>query len=93
MLDEKDPISNSYNLEVSSCGLERHLREINHFEAAKCKQIEIKLYTHYEGRKSYTGKVVNVTNEVVTILDDSDVEINLDFSNISSAKILFNWEE
>ena len=30
LLDVKDPIVTSYNLEVSSCGLERHLRELNH---------------------------------------------------------------
>ena len=43
-LDEKDPISSAYNLEVSSCGLERHLREIKHFEWAVGKNISIKLY-------------------------------------------------
>ena len=37
-LDEIDPIETPYMLEVSSCGLERHLRSIKHFEAAKRKK-------------------------------------------------------
>lgn len=93
LLDEKDPISTAYNLEVSSCGLERHLREVKHYENAIDKQAEFKLYTQFKGNKSYTGKIIKVSNEAVTILDDSTNQITLDLSNISSAKILFNWEE
>ena len=93
VLDEKDPISTAYNLEISSCGLERHLRERKHFEAAINKQVEFKLYTQFEGSKLYTGKLMKVTNEAVTILDDNENEIKIELSNISSAKILFNWEE
>lgn len=93
MLDEKDPISTAYNLEVSSCGLERRLREVKHFEEAIGKNVELKLFTTLEGSKIYSGKLIKVTNEAVTVLDDSEKEINISLSNISSAKILFNWEE
>lgn len=93
LLDEKDPISTAYNLEVSSCGLERHLREIEHFESAIGKNIELKLFTQYEGNKSYVGRLEKVTNEAVIILDDNEKEVTISLSNISSAKILFDWEE
>ena len=43
-LDEIDPITSAYNLEVSSCGLERHLREPKHFKWAISKNIMVKLY-------------------------------------------------
>ncbi|MBQ9314787.1 MAG: ribosome maturation factor RimP [Clostridia bacterium] len=93
MLDKKDPIATSYNLEVSSCGLERHLREVKHFEAAIGKKIELKLYTQCEGSKLFIGEIVKVNDETITILDDNGNEITIDLSNVSSAKILFNWEE
>lgn len=93
LLDEKDPISTAYNLEVSSCGLERHLREIEHFESAIGKNIELKLFKQYEGNKSYVGRLEKVTNEAVIILDDNEKEVTISLSNISSAKILFDWEE
>lgn len=93
MLDEKDPISTSYNLEVSSCGMERHLREMKHFESAIGKNIELKLFTQIEGKKLYSGKLENVKDEAVTIIDDSKKERTISLNDVSSAKILFNWEE
>ena len=50
MLDEVDPISTQYNLEVSSCGLERHLREIEHYEAAIDKNVEVKFFKAIDGQ-------------------------------------------
>lgn len=93
ILDEKDPISSAYNLEVSSCGLERNLREIKHFESAIGKRAEFKLFKQLNNNKSYTGEIKKVTNESVIILDDNNSEVVLYLSDISSAKTLFNWEE
>lgn len=92
LLDEKDPIVDSYHLEVSSCGLERHLREVKHFQAAVGQRIEVKLFTTFAGRKSYEGELQTVTEETITILQEKEV-VNIPISNISSAKILYNWEE
>ncbi len=92
MLDEKDPISMQYTLEVSSCGLERNLREKKHFEMAINKNVELRLYKSLNKEKVIAGKLLKVTDEFVTLEMDSS-EINVDLSNISSAKILFNWEE
>lgn len=93
MLDEKDPISTSYSLEVSSCGLERHLREVKHYEAAIGKNIEVKLYKAVNSNKQIEGKVIKVNGEEVSIKTEDDEEISLNLTDISSAKILFNWEE
>ncbi len=92
VLDEKDPISMQYNLEVSSCGLERNLREKKHYEMAIDKNIEIKLYKALNGDKLLTGKLLKVSDEDVTIYTNGN-EIRINLSDISSAKILFNWEE
>ena len=93
MLDEKDPISTSYSLEVSSCGLERHLREVKHYEAAIGKNIEIKLYKAVNGNKQIEGELTKINGEEVTIKTEDNEEISLNLTDISSAKILFNWEE
>ena len=47
-LDEVDPIENAYVLEVSSCGLERHLRDEKQFKVAIGKKIEVKLFKALE---------------------------------------------
>ena len=93
MLDEKDPIATAYHLEISSCGMEKHLREKKHFESAIGEQVELKLYTPIEKSKLFVGKLINVTDENVTIVDEHEKETVLPFSNVSSAKILYNWEE
>ena len=92
VLDEKDPISMQYNLEVSSCGLERNLREKKHFEMAIDKDVEIKLYKELSGKKIHIGKLIKVSDGDITI-NSNGSEIIISLSDISSAKILFNWEE
>lgn len=92
MLDEVDPISTQYNLEVSSCGLERHLREIEHYEAAIDKNIELNLFKPVNGKKQISGILTDANNGVITVtLENEKIELKID--DVSSAKILFNWEE
>ena len=91
-LDEIDPISTQYNLEVSSCGLERHLREEEHYRAAIGKNVELNFFKPVNGQKQVSGILINSNNEVITIaLDNEEIEVKID--DISSAKILFNWED
>lgn len=92
LLDENDPITTSYSLEVSSCGLERHLREKTHFEKAIGKNIEIKFYKPINGEKSIVGELLKINENVIFLkVNEENVEVN--FSDMSSAKILFDWEE
>lgn len=93
LLDEKDPISTAYNLEVSSCGLERHMREEKHYEAAKGKKAELKLFTPLDGSKSYIGIIQKVSPKSITILAEDGTEKEIAIANIASAKTLFDWEE
>lgn len=91
-LDEIDPIETPYMLEVSSCGLERHLRSNEHFEAAIGKEIEVKFFKQVEKNKSLIGTLLKVNDDSIN-LNSEDKEYEIEISNISSAKILYNWEE
>ncbi|MBR3887743.1 MAG: ribosome maturation factor RimP [Clostridia bacterium] len=91
-LDEADPIPTSYSLEVSSCGLERRLREPRHYEAAKGKQITLSLFKPVKKKRSYEGLLNDVKEEEIIITSENE-DIEIAFADISSAKILFNWEE
>ena len=92
-LDRVDPIEAAYLLEVSSCGLERHLREIKHFKAAINKNIEIKLYKTINKNKVFSGILKEVTDAEIIICTDENTEEIINLDNISNAKILYNWEE
>ncbi len=91
-LDEVDPIDTPYMLEVSSCGLERHLREEKHYALAIGKEIEIKFFKPFEKKKSLIGVLLSCENGKIKLKsEEKDYEINI--NDISSAKILYNWEE
>lgn len=91
-LDEVDPIETPYVLEVSSCGLERHLRSTKHFETAVGKEIELKFFKAIEKKKSLTGVLESIEDNNIK-LKTEDKEYNINLDDISSAKILYNWEE
>ena len=55
LLDEADPISEAYILEVSSPGIERELKTPMHVEACEGWDVEIKLYAPKNGSKAFRG--------------------------------------
>ncbi len=91
-LDEVDPIESSYVLEVSSCGLERHLRSKEHFESAIGKDIEIKFFKPFEKKKELVGVLENVDEDTIKLkTEEKTYEVFID--DISSAKIIYHWED
>jgi len=77
-LDEYDPIKESYSLEVSSSGLERHLKTEKDFERCKNEEVEIKLFKPVEGKKIFTGKLNGLCeNKIkITMQDNRTMEFN-----------------
>ncbi len=55
VLDEADPISEAYILEVSSPGIERELKTPEHIDACEGWDVEVKLYAPKEGAKVFRG--------------------------------------
>ncbi len=55
VLDEADPISESYVLEVSSPGIERELKYPEHIDACEGWDVEVKLYAPRNGSKLFRG--------------------------------------
>src|SRR6056297_1211417 len=56
-LDEVDPITQEYFLEVSSPGIERVLKKDKDLTRFKGSNISIKLFTKYEDKKQFIGKL------------------------------------
>jgi len=55
LLDQHDPIAESYYLEVSSPGLERPLRRPQDFARFAGSEAVVKLYAPLDGKKEYCG--------------------------------------
>ena len=72
IIDEADPIDVSYYLEVCSPGIERELTRSRHYEESLGKQVRLKLYRAYDGKKEITGTLEDVTEENVTLVTEGN---------------------
>ena len=67
ILDEADPIPESYVFEVGSAGAERELKRTSDFEQFIGSDVEVKLYQPYEGRKTLVGTLEEYTDGNITV--------------------------
>lgn len=68
VLDEEDPIPESYRFEVCSAGLERVLKRPSDFERFIGAKVLVKLYKPLNGSKEYPGVLTGYQEGDVTIL-------------------------
>ena len=66
-LDELDFIDRSYNLEVSSPGLDRELIRESDFVRFAGREVEVKTYQQIEGSKNFEGTLVAKQDDIVII--------------------------
>ena len=67
ILDEADPIPESYVFEVGSAGAERELKRPSDFRQFMGHEVEVKLYKPLKGRKTYVGTLAAYEDGAVTI--------------------------
>ena len=67
ILDEKDPIPDSYHFEVCSAGLERALKRPGDFERFMGSAITVKLYRPRNGLKEFPGILRGYEDGRVTV--------------------------
>lgn len=85
-LDEVDPITDRYTLEVSSPGLERVLRTPAHFAGAVGSEVTVKTVPGTEGDRRVAGTLVAADETTITV---GDRTIALDA--IEKARTTFAW--
>ena len=67
LLDEVDPIKQSYILEVSSPGLERPLKKDSDFKRFKGEEVEVRLFQPLNGKKIYEGILLGLIEDKISI--------------------------
>ncbi len=78
MLDEADPIPDSYIFEVGSAGAERELKRPSDFEQFIGSEVEVRLYKPLDGKKSFIGKL--------SAYNDGSIEITTGDNTMSFSK-------
>lgn len=87
LLDVTPPMSGEYRLEVSSPGIERRLKTLDHFKQSVGEKALINLI----GKEKFEGEILEVVGEEITLLTDDNGEQKIPFRSISKAKTYFQW--
>ena len=67
LLDEADPIPDSYIFEVASAGAERELKRPSDFEAFLGSEVEVRTYKPINGQKVFVGTLEKYEDGAVTL--------------------------
>ncbi|MDQ0972693.1 ribosome maturation factor RimP [Bacillus niacini] len=89
-LDELDPITQNYFLEVSSPGAERPLKKAKDFEKAIGKNVFIKTYEPIDGEKGFEGKLLDYDGQTVKVeikIKTRKKIIEIPFEKVASARL------
>lgn len=90
-LDEKDPITSAYFLEVSSPGLDRPLKTDKDFNRNIGKDIDINLYSSFNDKKKYEGRLVEFNQNSISIVDEEGNEIEIPREAVSVVKLALKF--
>ncbi len=74
LLDEADPITQSYFLSVSSPGIDRPLKKERDFERSLNKEIVVKLYAPQDKKKEFIGTLLRFDADAFTIVEKNGKE-------------------
>lgn len=86
ILDVEEPMGGEYTLEVSSPGIERKLKNKEHFKASVGEKVKIKDFA----TETYRGELLFADDEKIVIKTEfGDEEITYD--NILAAATYFEW--
>ena len=91
LLDEADPIEESYLLEVSSPGIERELSRAEHFEACAGEEVEIRLFAPVEGSKVWRGVLVGLNEQNHIVIETAGGQMIFDPTAVSRVKTVFDF--
>ena len=86
ILDEKDPIPDSYSFEVCSAGLERELKRPSDFAQFLGSPVTVKLYQPKNGLKEQPGVLIAYENGAVTIRQ-GETEVRFEKSEVAQVRL------
>jgi len=73
VMDVEDPISQVYNLEVSSPGMDRPVFTLEQYQSLAGNIIDVRLRMAFDGRRKFKGQLIGVEQEdIVLRVDDNE---------------------
>lgn len=87
VMDVEDPITVTYNLEVSSPGLERPLFNAVHYQQFIGEEVSLVLRIATQNRRKWQGIIKSVADEMITVTVEGSDEV-FALSNIQKANLV-----
>jgi ribosome maturation factor RimP len=91
LLDGEDTFDGPYTLEVSSPGLERRLRRVEHYRKSLGREVVVKTAEAVDGARSHRGILRDIDDNTVVVTVD-DVDRTIPLSTVTRARTVFRWE-
>jgi len=90
LLDINEPMHDKYSLEVSSPGIERKLKTLNHFICSVGDNVKIKEHS----TQIIQGKLIKVNDDETMNIQDENGNIQMvKFGDILSASTYYEWKK
>lgn len=86
ILDVNEPMGGIYNLEVSSPGIERRLRKVQHYKGSVGELVRVKDIS----TDIYKGKLLSADDEKIVIETEFGQE-SIEYDSILSASTYYEW--
>ena len=91
MLDEADPIDESYYLEVTSPGIEREIKTDEHIEMCTGEKVEVKLYAPRNNSKNFVGILQGFDEDGKIIIGVGDEIVAFEKNEIAKMHTVFDF--
>jgi ribosome maturation factor RimP len=80
-------IREQYALEVSSPGVQRPLTKPEHFRRYLGRRAKVRTRGEHQGRRTFTGELINATEDAVTVAADSGV-VSIAYADIHRSNLV-----
>ena len=90
MLDEADPIDESYYLEVTSPGIEREIKTEAHIAMCQGEKVELKLYAPKNNSKTFTGILVGLSDGKI-VIDCNGENVEFEKNEVAKMHTVFDF--
>ena len=91
VLDEADPITDSYHLEVSSPGIERELKTAAHIAACVGETVEARLFAPLQGSRVHRGTLIGLNDEGAVVIAVGEGQLALPRASVSRLTTVYEF--
>jgi ribosome maturation factor RimP len=91
VLDEADPITDSYHLEVSSPGIERELKTPEHIAACLGETVEARLFAPLNGTRVHRGTLQGLDESGAVVIAMGEQQLAIPRASVSRLTTVYEF--